>query len=242
MTRWLALALILVAGCKQHRTDFGPRFFAHPGDRVLCAKGVDRDHEWKLPRLMESLESARADGDVLVTFGHAKGPVNSGIDLDELAPAFDWAAANGVPSVTMAQLAAGHTGAGWAFTVDDNEVDTWYGWRDALAKHHVKATFFVTRFAELTPDQRAHLAALAADGHDIESHGKAHLDAVKTVTATGLDAYYRDEVAPGVAELAAAGFAPVAFSYPYGSHTAAIDAALLPHFKIVRTTGGPNCL
>jgi hypothetical protein len=34
----------------------------------------------------------------------------------------------------------------------------------------------------------------------------------------------------------------IAFAYPYGAHTAAIDDAMLRDFSLVRTTGAEWCL
>jgi hypothetical protein len=62
------------------------------------------------------------------------------------------------------------------------------------------------------------------------------------VTRYGLPAYLNDEVLPSRDALTAAGYPPVAFAYAFGSHTHAIDDGLLPLFKLVRTTGGDNCL
>src|SRR5262249_3941560 len=115
-TMTAALLVALVACGKSDRKDFGPRFFSSPGARVQCSKGVDRDHEWKHEALAASLETARDKRIVLHTYGHAPK-----LDLDDYLPDFDWAAANGVSLVTFRDLAAGHTGAGWAFTVDDDE-------------------------------------------------------------------------------------------------------------------------
>lgn len=237
-TAGLVAGLVGLCAChgKPEHKDFGPRFFS--GERrVQCSKGLDRDHEWKHEALAASLERARDQGVVLHTFGHAPK-----LDLGEYAADFDWAAAHGVPMVTFRELAAGHTGPGWAFTVDDDEVDIWYSWRDQLRAHHVKVTFFVTRYDRLTARQVQELHELAADGHDVEAHGKAHEDAVAYVAAHGLDGYLRDEVRPSKDALAADGYAPVAFAYPYGAHTAAIDAALVQEFVLVRTTGGAWCL
>lgn len=234
----VVIGLIAVSSCrgKSPRRHFGPRFFSGAG-RVQCSKGLDRAHEWRHDALAASLERARDEGLVLHTYGHAPT-----IDLAEYVPDFDWAAAHGVAMVTFHDLAAGHTGAGWAFSIDDDEVDTWYSWRDQLRAHRVKVTFFVTRYDRLTDDQKHKLHELAADGHDIEAHGKAHENAVEYVAAHGVDRYVHDEVLPSKAVLAADGYTPVAFAYPYGAHTAEIDGALLPEFALLRTTGGEWCL
>lgn len=216
-------------------TGFGPRFFG--AGPVQCSKGVDRTHEWKHDVLATALAHARDAKVVLHTFGHAPT-----IDLEEYAPDFDWAARNGVAMVTFRQLANGFTGAGWAFTIDDDEVDTWYGWRDFLRRHHVRVTFFVSRYAKFTADQRRKLHELAGDGHDIEAHGRDHANAIDYTAAHGLDGYVRDEVLASKAALTADGFAPVAFAYPYGAHTQEIDDALKPQFRLLRTTGTAWCL
>jgi peptidoglycan/xylan/chitin deacetylase (PgdA/CDA1 family) len=157
--------------------------------RVQCSKGIDRDHGWKHEVLVASLETARERGVVLHTFGHAPK-----LDLDAYLVDFDWAAQSGIPLVTFADLGAGHAGPGWAFTVDDDDVDTWYSWRESLRAHHAKLTFFVSRYEGMTEHQKTELRALASDGHDIEAHGKAHENAVDYVAASGIEAYVRDEV------------------------------------------------
>ncbi len=239
-----ALAAAALAACSSaaapEAKHFGDRFYSGGDDarRVQCSKGIDRTHEWPHAELAASLEHARAHGLVLHTYGHAPT-----IDLGEYLADFDWAAAHGVRMVTFRDLAAGYRGPGWAFTIDDDEVDSWFGWRDQLRAHGVVVTFFVTNFAKLTAAQRAELHALASDGHDIEAHGATHANAVDYASAHGLAAYVADEALPSQAMLVADGFAPVvAFSYPYGAHTTNLDAALLPHFARLRTTGAQWCL
>jgi hypothetical protein len=230
-------ALAVLVAC--HRSDpkpFGPRFFSEGlSQRVLCSKGLDKDHEWSHDNLTASLEKARDNKQVLQTFGHAPK-----LDLAEYVSDFDWAAANGVQMVTYKDLANGFKGAGWAFTVDDNDVDLWYAWRERLRQHHVKATFFVTGYDKLTDPQKQELRDLAHDGHDIEAHGKAHENAIDYMKAHDLDTYLRDEVLPSKTALAE--FAPIAFAYPYGAHTTTLDTAMLNHFQLLRTTGAEMCL
>jgi len=147
-----------------------------------------------------------------------------------------------VAMVTYRELAAGYRGAGWAFTIDDDEVDTWYAWRDVMRAHHAKVTFFVTRYDRFTARQKQELRELVADGHDVEAHGTNHENAVDYVAAHGLERYLRDEVRPNRDALAADGFAPVAFAYPYGAHTAEIDRAVAGEVALLRTVGGAWCL
>jgi hypothetical protein len=208
---------------------------------VLCSKGSDRDHQWKVDQLHKSIDFAKSEGIVLQTYGHAPSADNSGIDIAEVSAWFDYAYEHHVPMVTFTEIANGYDAAGWSFSIDDLEVDTWWSWRDALKAHHAKLTFFVTRYADFTPEQKQKLRDLAADGHDIQAHGKQHLAATLAVEKTGFDAYYADEVKPSVDVLLADGYHPIAFAYPYGMHTPDIDAKMLPHFTLLRTTGAQNC-
>jgi peptidoglycan/xylan/chitin deacetylase (PgdA/CDA1 family) len=239
---WLLLAAAGSGACHEPPASkhFGERFYSGGADtrRVQCSKGIDRTHEWPHAELAASLEYARTHDLVLHTYGHAPT-----LDLNEYLTDFDWAAAHGVRMVTFRDLAGGYHGPGWAFTVDDDEVDAWFAWRDVLRAHGVHVTFFVTNFAKLTPAQRGELHTLAADGHDIEAHSATHANALDYIAAHDLPSYLRDEALPSQALVAADGLpAPVAFSYPYGAHTAALDAALLPHFALLRTTGAQWCL
>ena len=234
--KWLALVAALVACHRDEAKRFGPRFFSDGmGQRVLCSKGLDREHEWVHDSLSSSLEHAREARVVLHTYGHAKT-----LDLAEYVADFDWAAANGVRMVTFRDLVNGFKGAGWAFTIDDNDVDLWFAWRERLRQHHVHATFFVSNYDKLTDAQKQELRELARDGHDIEAHGLRHENAVDFVKAHNLDTYLHDEVLPSQTMLAE--YAPIAYAYPYGAHDHTIDTVLLGHFKLLRTTGAENCL
>ena len=234
--KYLALLLALAACHRSEPKTFGQRFFSDGlSQRVLCSKGLDREHEWQHEMLTASLDHAREAKVVLQTFGHAPK-----LDFAEYVSDFDWAAANGVQMITYKDIANGFKGAGWAFTIDDADVDTWFAWRERLRQHHVKATFFVTGYDKLTDTQKQELRDLAHDGHDIEAHGKAHENAIDYVKAHNLDAYLRDEVLPSQTSLAE--YAPIAFAYPFGTHNTTIDTAMLAHFKLLRTTGAENCL
>ena len=241
MREVVMLSVLAACGNGAHEAKhFGERFYSGGANasHVQCSKGVDRTHEWPHAELAASLEYARAHDLVLHTYGHAPT-----LSLEEYLADFDWAAAHGVKLVTFRDLAAGFHGPGWAFTVDDDEVDAWFAWRDQLRAHGVKVTFFVTNFAKMTLAQRTELHALATDGHDIEAHSATHQNAVDYAAAHGIPAYVTDEALPSQALLAADGFpSPVAFSYPYGAHTHELDAALGPHFAWLRTTGAQWCL
>jgi hypothetical protein len=235
------LACLAAIGCRSSRDapvrPFGGRFYTSgTGVRVICSKLADANHEWKPEVLTASIAYAHDRRSVLHTF--APG---AKVDLEALAPEFDFAAAYGVPMVTYQELAT-HHGAGWAFSIDDDDVDTWYRWRDFLRRHHVRLTFFVTRFGKLTDEQRRELRELVADGHDVEAQGVTHQAAPELVKARGLGRYVADEAVASREALRAEGYPVTAFAYPYGVHTAEIDEAMLREFAWLRTTGADNCL
>ena len=66
----------------------------------------------------------------------------------------------------------------------------------------------------------------------------AHLHANRYVAEHGIDAYIASEVQPSIDILRADGFAPVAFAYPYGEHTKALDDAMASHVRFVRGISG----
>ena len=49
-------------------------------------------------------------------------------------------------------------------------------------------------------------------------------------------AHVADEIHVGLAAMRGDGFTPTSFAYPFGRHTAVLDAALLQEFRIVRST------
>lgn len=227
-----ALVAAAVGGCRRARPrTFNRRYFAQwDATTLLCSQGADRTHAWPVAELERSLDLARERGWVVQTYGHAPT-----LDLDAYLPLFAYAAARGVPTLTYRDLALGPPRAGWAFSIDDDEVDTWYTWRDRLRAAGVRLTFFVSKYATFTADQKRKLRELAADGHGVEAHGATHADATEYAAAHGAEAYLRDEALPSRDALAADGYEVTTFAYPYGARTAALDAALAPHFRKLRS-------
>jgi peptidoglycan/xylan/chitin deacetylase (PgdA/CDA1 family) len=82
------------------------------------------------------------------------------------------------------------------------------------------------------------LAALAADGHAIEAHSVAHLNAVDYIAQHGLPAYVDDEVLPSLAILRDLGYTPTSFAYPFGAAPSEAHDAVLAHVERVRVSPG----
>jgi peptidoglycan/xylan/chitin deacetylase (PgdA/CDA1 family) len=121
------------------------------------------------------------------------------------------------------------------FAFDDDHVAEWVAAAPLFREVGARVTFFVSVPDRLTAEQLEGLRFLRQEGHAIGCHGLRHLKAVDTVARDGLEAYLRDEIHPAIAALAKAGFAPTAFAYPCSQNNAQTDAALLRHFRHLRT-------
>ncbi len=131
------------------------------------------------------------------------------------------------------------TEGGVALTFDDTFVRQWLAADAIFKKYGAHATFFVTTFDRLKPEQVEGLKRLAAAGHAVGCHGLRHRKAAEYAAAHGLDAYLRDEIQPALRLMRKAGFHPTAFAYPCSQHNAATDAALLKTFRHLRSGTGP---
>jgi peptidoglycan/xylan/chitin deacetylase (PgdA/CDA1 family) len=75
--------------------------------------------------------------------------------------------------------------AGVVITFDDDFVDEWLSVHTILVPYHWKATFFVTRFNQLSVNQIQKLKSLKSYGHEIGGHGLNHLNAPIFISANG---------------------------------------------------------
>jgi hypothetical protein len=226
----LALFLaMLLTGC--HGPD-AVTVFAEPGDTgLLCGLGIDGNSS-KSGDLELGLDQARRSGTIVQLYGHSPDGTVPVARIEALLAA---AAERGMDFVTYRDMVE-RTAAGrsLALSFDDDFVDGWHALRPLFDRYGARATFFVSRFQRLGPEQRAKLHELADDGHAIEYHGTDHQPAERYVAEHGIAAYLADEIEPGLDAMRDDGFAPVAFAYPHGERTAETDVALLERFPIVR--------
>jgi peptidoglycan-N-acetylglucosamine deacetylase len=122
-------------------------------------------------------------------------------------------------------------------TFDDDFIEQWHGERERFAEHGVRATFFVTRFDQLTAEELEMLAELQDDGHEIGCHSLTHVDPDVYVEDHSVDDYLAEEVLPAVELMEQAGFAPTAWSYPWGGRGLEMDDKLQEHFDVLRASG-----
>ena len=126
--------------------------------------------------------------------------------------------------------------AGVVLTFDDDYVDEWYNVNSVLKPYDWQATFFVTKFHQLSTDKIQKLKTLKSQGHEIAAHGLNHLNAPNYVAANGMTSYLENEIYPLVNSMKENDLTPTSFAYPYGARDVNTDFTLLKEFKIIRGT------
>ena len=230
----MVLAVLGVTACNGRSLRDSPHFTWN-GQRSVGAYRIDHLAPDDAG-LRRAISRARDDKLVVVVYGHIPGVMSS---LDTIDSLLSQADQQDLPLFTFAELAAGGPRrAGIALSFDDDEVDSWFDLRDLLARHHAHVSFFVTNFTTLDANKRHELHVLFDEGNTIEAHGVAHRDAVEYVAAEGLDAFVTNELVPSIDVLRADGFMPVAYAFPKGKHTRAIEDAVTDHIAMTRCTSG----
>jgi len=125
---------------------------------------------------------------------------------------------------------------GIVLTFDDTYVNEWYQAGQLMDAYSWKATFFITKYADFTPEQKQQLHGLNNKGHEIAGHGLNHLKATDYMAQHGLDTYINDEITPMRSIMDADGFNVRNFAYPYGARNTELDTRLLQQFDIIRGT------
>ncbi|PXY43582.1 polysaccharide deacetylase family protein [Flavobacterium hydrophilum] len=125
---------------------------------------------------------------------------------------------------------------GVVITFDDDYVDEWSDVNHILESYDWKATFFITRFNQLSADKINKLKDFKSYGHEIGAHGLNHLNATTFVSSNGGSAYLNQEIFPMVTLMNKSNLPTTSFAYPYGSRNTTTDNLLLNEFQIIRGT------
>lgn len=126
--------------------------------------------------------------------------------------------------------------AGVVLTFDDDFVDEWFAVNSILKPYSWKATFFVTKFNQLSSDKIQKLKSLKAEGHEIAAHGLNHINAPNHVASYGATSYLEEEIYPMKKLMIENNLSPTSFAYPYGARNINTDQILLNEFQIIRGT------
>lgn len=126
--------------------------------------------------------------------------------------------------------------AGIVLTFDDDFVEEWYTVNNLLKPYDWKATFFVTKFNQLSNDKIQKLKSLKSEGHEIAAHGLNHINALNYLDTHTPSSYLEVEIAPMKNRMTENNLEPTSFAYPYGARNPTLDQILLNEFKIIRGT------
>lgn len=121
-----------------------------------------------------------------------------------------------------------------AVTFDDHYIDDWHDAAGIFAAHGARVTFFVYGFPHVPQEAIAKFYALLGMGHEIGFHTATHAHAVAESKKRGVDHYIKYEILEGIAGQRMFGFTPTSFAYPYSARNEEMDAAIKPHFKVIR--------
>jgi peptidoglycan/xylan/chitin deacetylase (PgdA/CDA1 family) len=231
---WL-VAVVALIGCGDNAYRNAP-YFDWDDATAIGAYSID-GLAGDDARMLAAVDSVLGSEAVVLFYGHDPPHQTTYEAIEGL---LSRAEHDGLDVLTFADLAEpGATPrAGICLSFDDAEIEGWFAMRDLLAHHGARVTFFVTRYAGFTAEQRAMLHTLYADGHSIEAHGANHLNANDYIAEHGLAAYLDDEVQPSIDVLRADGFHPVAYAHPFGAHSYELDQALVRRIRFARAISG----
>lgn len=226
--------LAIASGCIGPASDEDGAFYDWDERTVHCAVGLDDITQIDHASIDAALDRARDRGEVVELYAHS---FERSVAASTIEHVLAGASERGLRFVTYGELARGavEPGPALALSFDDNQTQTWIDMRDLLARHGARVTFFVSRYARITDEQRAHIRLLAMDGHGIEAHSVAHLRAPRYVEDHGLAAYLSDEALPSIELLRTDGYDVTTYAYPFGARTAELDDALLAHVTLLRS-------
>src|SRR5436190_7084572 len=109
-----------------------------------------------------------------------------------------------------------HVKPGVVIMFDDDYVDEWVDVYDVLKPYGCKATFFVTKFNQLSPEKIQKLIDLKRYGNEIGGHGLNHFNAVDFIDEHGTEAYLNQEIYPMETLMSKNNLPITSFFYPYG--------------------------
>ena len=132
--------------------------------------------------------------------------------------------------------------AGVVITFDDDYVEEWVEVNNVLEPYDWKATFFVTRFNQLSGSKIQKLKDLKSYGHEIGGHGLNHLNAPIFISTNGANEYLNQEIFLMIRIMNDNDLSTTSFAYPYGSRNTTTDNLLLNEFQIIRGTTYSNAI
>ena len=226
---WRVLGVVALTACTGNYDHIFSRGADHD---VLCGLTIDNKKTVSNDSIATFLDRAQAESEIVHLYSHK--PAGT-VDESTIEQVIGGAADRNMSFVTYREIIDGTGTEGLALSFDDHDLDGWHALRPLFDLYGAKATFFVSAFHTLTPEEIVKMRDLAADGHGIEYHSTAHENAEQYSKTYGVEQYITDDIVPDMLAMRAAGFDPQIFAYPFGARTADTDAALLrDHFRALR--------
>lgn len=225
--------IALLWACDSSLSEMDNIYSKGTGRAVVCGMSVDNKNLISADSIAAGLDRAQVDGAVIHLYTHR--PAGT-VDESTIELVLAGAADRDLRFVTYRDLVDGIGAgrAGLAFSFDDRDLAGWHPLRPLFDRYGARVTFFISEFSTLGEDELRMLRDLGGDGHAIEYHSTHHLNAEEFAAQNGVDRYIAEDILPDLQRMRDAGFDPTSFSYPFGARTAATDAALLEHFRLLR--------
>ncbi len=224
---------MMTAGCQTQLDQIDGAFYNGDHRLVHCGVNLDTSAKTSIDAIDSALDRARNRGEVVELYTHHPGVT---VPVSKIEHVLAGARDRGLAFYTYSDFVHDRpVGPGLALSFDDTSVDAWFALRPLFDQFGAKVTFFVSRYQNIGPTQRAELQQLSADGHAIEAHTVNHLRGPDYVEEHGLNAYLHDEIDPSFQMLRADGFVVDAFAYPFGARTEQIDHAIGKRVSVLRS-------
>ncbi len=132
---------------------------------------------------------------------------------------------------------------GVVLTFDDSHVNNWQEMQETFKEKGAVVTFFCNRWADysekwdITKEEESMLKSFQDNGHEIGFHTVKHLSTKNHKydnESNKAQAYFDDQIEPGITNMRERGFEPKSFSYPFISGQPAHDELIrqeLPHIR-----------
>jgi peptidoglycan/xylan/chitin deacetylase (PgdA/CDA1 family) len=128
---------------------------------------------------------------------------------------------------------------GIALTFDDAYYDEWIEMLPILNKYNAKVTFFISpNYPGNDINSKEKILKLYNAGNEIGLHTMNHPHLSTYLKNHSINAYYKNEILPGISFLNSMGISPGSFSYPYGQFSDKANKLLSEYFNKVRCMYG----
>jgi peptidoglycan-N-acetylglucosamine deacetylase len=124
--------------------------------------------------------------------------------------------------------------AGIVVTFDDSSINEWFYILPLLDSFNMKATFFLTDIATIDKKDIIKLRIIQESGHEIASHGYAHIDPILSIKEKGVLTYIKSEILPAKDFLTRYGFHQESFAFVYGIRNKKLEKELGSIFSNIR--------